>query len=219
VSPRDLDEWQLALDEADADLQRREQASASEDMTPQESRALAAEHDKLAADRDALADARDEQARSRDAAALDRDLHGSHRDRAARDRAEDQDEAFADRFHAAVDRDLAAGDRSDSVDDRRRAAEARRVAASNRQRAADDRDAAATRDDEMRRELATLQTALDTRLRIGQAQGLLMARHGLDSDGAFRLLARLSCETHLTLADLADQLVAESAQRMRRAPQ
>jgi hypothetical protein len=220
LSPRDLDEWQRALEVAEADLREREAAVATEELTEQELRAFAAEHDKLALDRDALADARDDAARSRDRAALDRDVRGSVRDRAARSRQQDLDEGFADRFQAGADRDLAAGDRSDSVDDRQRSAQARRAAAGDRQRAADERDSAANRQDGLHRELVTLRAALDSRLQIGQAEGLLMARHGLDPDAAFKLLVKLSQEGNRKLRDVAARLVADAAgQRTRRAPQ
>lgn len=214
---RDLDDWQQALDLADAELHEREQNALQEQPTPEELRAFAEEHDKLAADRDALADARDEDARTRDSAALGRDVHGSTRDRTARERAQDRDEAFADRFHAGADRDFAAGDRGDSVDDRRHSAGARKTAAEDRQRAADDRNVAATRADEMGREVAGLRDALETRLQIGQAEGLLMERHKLDPDAAFRLLVRLSQEGHAKLRDVAARLVAEAVDRADRA--
>jgi hypothetical protein len=210
VSPRDLDAWQLALDEADAELRAREHEALDAQLTDEERRALAAERDKLATDRDALADARDESARARDIAALARDVGGSARDRAARKRTKDMDEGFGDRSLAGVDRDFAAGDRSDSVDDRRRSAQARRDAAGSRQRAADDREAAARRNGEVQREIDGLKDALESRLCIGQAEGLLMARHSLDADAAFRLLVKLSQYQHMKLREVAAELVADA---------
>jgi hypothetical protein len=212
VSPRDLDEWQQALQLAEAELREREQQALSGEPTPQELRALAAERDKLATDRDALADAHDERARGRDTAALGRDVDGSARDRTARMREQDLDEAFSDRFNAGVDRDLAAGDRADAFDDRHRGANARRAAAQDRQRASDDRDLAASRDEDSQREREGLELALETRFQIGQAQGVLMARHDLDPEAAFRMLVRLSQETGDELRDVAVRIVAGASQ-------
>jgi hypothetical protein len=205
-----LDAWQEALDSAEADLREREHRALQDEPTSQELRAFAAERDKIATDRDALADARDEDARGRDTAGFGRDVRGSRRDRNARARADDRDVAALDRYMAGADRDLAAGDRADSFDDRRRGADARRAAAEDRDRAAGDRDAAASRDDEMQHEVAGLKEALLTRLQIGQAEGLLMARYNVDPDGAFRLLTKLSQEGHMKLPEVAARLVADA---------
>lgn len=213
MAARDLDEWQQALDLAHAELREREQHALQGDATEAELRAFAAERDKLASDMDALADARDEMARTRDAAALSRDLRGSARDRAAREETSDDDPAAGDRFLAGRDRDYAAGDRADSGRDRRRAADARKAAADDRQQAADDRDAAASWAGELQHEVAGLREALHTRLEIGQAEGLLMGRYNLDPDGAFRLLVRLSQETHIKLRDVAARLVADAIEQ------
>lgn len=210
MSSRDLEEWQRALDLADADLREREFRALQGQPSARELMAFAAERDKLAADRDALADSRDEQARGRDDAALGRDVRGSLRDRAARALSGDRDAAAVDRFLAGADRDLAAGDRADSVDDRRRAVAARRRSAEDRQRAADDRTAAAGHVDALDHEIAGLREALKTRLQIGQAEGLIMARYHLDPEAAFRLLVRLSQQTHLKLRDVAARLVADA---------
>jgi len=52
-----------------------------------------------------------------------------------------------------------------------------------------------------------LQLAMDTRKRIGQAQGILMERHGLTEDQAFAVLRRYSQNNNVKLRDLAEQLV------------
>jgi hypothetical protein len=210
VCARDLESWQQALGLADADLRNRQREALTGEPTAAELRAFAAEHDKLATDTDSLADARDEVARARDAVALGRDVEGSARDRAARAGAEDLDDGFADRFQSGADRDLAAGDRADSVDDRHHAAAARHAAAADRQRAADDRDAMANRDERAQREQAELTHALETRLVIGQAEGLLMARYDLGPESAFRLLVKLSQESHVKLREVAARLVADA---------
>jgi hypothetical protein len=217
VSPRDLDEWQQAIDLADADLREREHEALLATPTEAELRAFADERDQISTDRDALADARDERAGHRDLNALTRDVRGSRRDRAARERTADVDSGAVDRFLAGTDRDYAAGDRADSADDRRRAQTARRSAAADRQRASDDRDAAATRADVLALEIEGLREALVTRLLIGQAEGLLMARHLLDTDAAFRLLVRLSQESHRKLRDVAARIVADADRQVRRA--
>lgn len=173
---------------ADEELRLREQAALAAGLPPEALRALAAERDKLAAERDALADADDETARGRDERALQRDVRGSGRDRAAREYAHDRDAAAVDRFMAGADRDFAAGDRADSADDRDAAAEAAATAA---------------------REVAGLQEALTTRVVIGRAEGLLMARHNLDPDAAFALLVKLSQQTHAKLRVVAERIVRD----------
>lgn len=52
-----------------------------------------------------------------------------------------------------------------------------------------------------------LSIALDARKRIGQAEGLLMERHGLNEDQAFGVLKRFSQDHNIKLRDLAEQLV------------
>jgi hypothetical protein len=205
-----LDARQQALDLADADLKERERRALTEEPTPEELRAFADERDKLATLRSDLAEAYDELARERDEAGLARDVRGSGRDRAARERDADGDDAAVDRFVAGWDRDLAAGDRVDSLGDRRRAAAARRAATDDRERAATDRDIAAHRAEDLQQEIDGLREALRTRLQIGQAEGLLIARYGLEPDAAFRLLIRLSQETDLKLRDVAARLVADA---------
>lgn len=53
-----------------------------------------------------------------------------------------------------------------------------------------------------------LQAALDTRDVIGQAKGILMARHKLTSDDAFELLRRASQSRNQKLRDVAQDVVA-----------
>lgn len=54
-----------------------------------------------------------------------------------------------------------------------------------------------------------LQTALSTRTTIAQAVGLLMERHGVTSDMAFRLLARHSSHQNRKLRVIAEELVTK----------
>lgn len=209
VSELELRGLQRRLDAAETELVDRERRALKGEPTAEELRGFAVEHDKLAGARDRLADAWDRLARQRDLAGLRRDVSGSQRDRAARTRTDPSD-AVLDGMHAGIDRDFAAGDRADAFDDRERAHWARQAAADDRQRAASDRDAAADRQDDTRRELDTLREALHSRLTIGQAEGLLMARHAIDEDAAFRLLTKLSQETHTKLRDVAAALVADA---------
>ena len=55
---------------------------------------------------------------------------------------------------------------------------------------------------------AGLNVALDTRKLIGQAQGILMERHGLDPDRAFEVLRRYSQDHNIKLRDVAAHLTA-----------
>jgi GAF domain-containing protein len=55
--------------------------------------------------------------------------------------------------------------------------------------------------------VAGLNTALDTRKRIGQAQGILMERYGLDETRAFEVLRRYSQDHNIKLRDVADDLI------------
>jgi GAF domain-containing protein len=57
-------------------------------------------------------------------------------------------------------------------------------------------------------ELAGLNVALDGRKLIGQAQGILMERHGLDEKRAFEVLRRYSQDHNLKLRQVAEYLVA-----------
>ena len=53
-----------------------------------------------------------------------------------------------------------------------------------------------------------LNVALDSRKLIGQAQGILMERHGLDSERAFEVLRRYSQDHNIKLRVVAEHLVA-----------
>lgn len=57
------------------------------------------------------------------------------------------------------------------------------------------------------REKEQIRAALTTRDVIGQAKGMIMERYKLDSDGAFRLLARLSQDSNIRLAEVAQQVI------------
>lgn len=199
------------LQQAEAELQEREEQARSETPPPEVLLALAAERDKIATERDAIADAEDERATARDRSALRRDVVGSGRDRRSRAQQQDLDPAALDRFASGVDRDFAAGDRGDSFDDRGRAHQSRTRAAANREHAADDRDAAAQRAKEQTSDIAGLRAALESRLVIGQAEGLLMAQHGLSPQAAFQVLVRLSQEGNVKLREVAAALVADAA--------
>jgi hypothetical protein len=206
VSDDRLNLWEQKLAGAEADLRAREHRALQGAPTQEELRAFAAERDKIASDWDALADARDERGRARDAVAVARDAQAALRNGTARHHGSEENGAAV----AGTDRAHAAHDRADALDDRHRGLESRRVAAESRERAAADRDLAASREADLDREIAGLRDALHTRLTIGQAEGLLMGRHGLDADAAFRLLTRLSQEGHLKLRDVAARLVADA---------
>lgn len=62
-------------------------------------------------------------------------------------------------------------------------------------------------------EVAHLRVGMDTRLIIGQAQGILMAQFDLDADHAFQTLVRVSSHTNVKLRQVAEDLV-----RTRRLP-
>jgi hypothetical protein len=57
-------------------------------------------------------------------------------------------------------------------------------------------------------EAVTLRRGLQSNREIGKAVGLLMALHDIDDDQAFQMLAKLSQEMNLKLADVAAQVVA-----------
>jgi GAF domain-containing protein len=58
---------------------------------------------------------------------------------------------------------------------------------------------------------ANLRQAIDTRHVIGQAQGILMERYGLDDVRAFAVLRRLSQDGNIKLRKVAQQIVDEHA--------
>jgi AmiR/NasT family two-component response regulator len=53
---------------------------------------------------------------------------------------------------------------------------------------------------------AQLQTALDTRVVIEQAKGILAERHGLELDEAFQLLRRAARSNRLKIRELAARI-------------
>lgn len=57
------------------------------------------------------------------------------------------------------------------------------------------------------RERDQIRAALTNRDIIGQAKGMIMERYGLDPDESFRLLARLSQDANVKLAEIALQVV------------
>lgn len=67
----------------------------------------------------------------------------------------------------------------------------------------------AARAAEAERLLAELRAAVETRGVIGQAQGILMERFGLDADRAFGVLRRYSQDGNVKLRHVAEHLVVE----------
>jgi hypothetical protein len=63
--------------------------------------------------------------------------------------------------------------------------------------------------DRLRTTVEQLQRALDSRVVIEQAKGILAGRHGVTPDAAFKALRRLARERNLRLHDLAQQRVDE----------
>lgn len=57
-------------------------------------------------------------------------------------------------------------------------------------------------------EVANLHIALDSRKRIGQAQGIVMERFGLDEDHAFDVLRRYSQDNNVKLRELAEWVIS-----------
>lgn len=176
----------------------------------------------LAKERTALADARDQAAEKREDAAIrrrekaaDRDVAASERDRRSRVAHDDADPGFPNRFMSGRDVDASAGDRADALSDERAAREDRQHSREDRQRAADDAVAAgdAARDaaDAATEEAVGLREALERRAVIGQAQGRLMAEHGITADEAFHMLVQQSQSSNIKLGDIAVRLVQRGA--------
>jgi hypothetical protein len=138
------------------------------------------------ADRERVASADDQGAETRDDEARDSDSAAAARDRAAERRDRESDAQMADapptevRQRARHDRAEAAEDRVSSVGDRGRARQDRTTARSNRARAAADRSAAADAVAYLRELLDRAEDNSEDMLLIGQAQGKIMAAHGLD---------------------------------------
>ena len=63
---------------------------------------------------------------------------------------------------------------------------------------------------ELARDNANLQRALDSRVVIEQAKGVLAERFGLDVTEAFELLRRSARDNRLRLRDLSERVVASS---------
>jgi len=63
--------------------------------------------------------------------------------------------------------------------------------------------------DDLRKRNEQLQTALESRIVIEQAKGILAARHNLDVDGAFDVLRRGARSHGTKLHDLAARVVAD----------
>ena len=57
-------------------------------------------------------------------------------------------------------------------------------------------------------EAATLRRGLESNREIGKAIGLMMAMHGIDDDQAFEMLAKVSQEMNVKVAQVAAQVVA-----------
>ena len=53
----------------------------------------------------------------------------------------------------------------------------------------------------------SLALAVDARKLVGQAMGILMERHNIDSDAAFAVLRRYSQDTNIKLRDVAQQVI------------
>jgi AmiR/NasT family two-component response regulator len=62
--------------------------------------------------------------------------------------------------------------------------------------------------DDALRLIEHLGRALETRETVGQAQGVLMERYGLDPDAAFAFLKRLSSTREMKIRDLSEQIVS-----------
>jgi F0F1-type ATP synthase assembly protein I len=111
-------------------------------------------------------------------------------------------------MHSARDSDDSAGDRSDSRDDRRTRHQDRIRARDSREKAAVDRHAAADAADVAEHELVTLRAGLEDRTVIGQAIGILMERHGLNTDRGFLMLATIAQQNNEKSNESARRIVA-----------
>jgi hypothetical protein len=60
-------------------------------------------------------------------------------------------------------------------------------------------------------QIGGLNTALQTRHKIGMAQGLLMQRYHLDEQQAFQFLRRISQDANVKLRDVATKVITEAA--------
>ena len=57
-------------------------------------------------------------------------------------------------------------------------------------------------------EATTLRRGLESNREIGKAIGLLMAMHDIDDDQAFEMLAKVSQEMNIKVAEVAAQVIA-----------
>jgi hypothetical protein len=65
----------------------------------------------------------------------------------------------------------------------------------------------------LERRPAALQRTLTSRIRIGQATGLLMERYSLDADRAFRMLVYLAHESKVKVDEIAERVVVSGELR------
>lgn len=65
--------------------------------------------------------------------------------------------------------------------------------------------------DALKERISELEAALESRVVIEQAKGMLAARHMLDVHGAFDALRRAARSNHLGLRELAVRVIAEPA--------
>jgi response regulator NasT len=210
----DADGLRAILEQAERDLADRVASVSKLDRSARELAAFATERDNLAEQWDQLAVAEDEVADARDDRAVDRDELARDRDRQPRIGIAGDDPGFAARLLSAGNRDDAAADRLASRDERRHAQASRARAADSRHVAATERDA--DHAVVLERRLASLQWTLSSRIRIGQATGLLMERYSLDADRAFRMLVYLAHESKVKVHEIADRVVANGELRRAR---
>jgi len=62
-------------------------------------------------------------------------------------------------------------------------------------------------------EASTLRRGLESNREIGKAIGLLMAMHDIDDDQAFQMLAKVSQEMNVKVAEVANRVIAHHRQR------